>query len=208
DESLLKALKDRDKLSRTIENIYAYTHMKLDEDTRNSEYQSLSDKGIGLLVQVNEKMAFFEPELLTVEKETMDKYLEKNQDLKLYRHFLEDMMRQKEHVLTSREESILAQMGEVAMSPEKTYSMLNDADIKFPTIQDQDGENIEITQGNFIPLMESKDREVRKNAFESLYGVYKGLENTFASTLNGDIKNNIFNARLRNYTSTREASLS
>src|SRR5699024_11189117 len=102
DESLLKALKDRDKLSRTIENIYAYTHMKLDEDTRNSESQSLSDKGIGLLVQVNEKMAFFEPELLTLEKETMDKYLEKNQDLKLYRHFLEDMMRQKEHVLTSR----------------------------------------------------------------------------------------------------------
>ena len=98
-------------------------------------------------------------------------------------------------------------MGEVANAPQQIYSMLNNADIKFPTIKDDKGNEVEITQGNFIPLMESKDRNVRKAAFEGLYNTYFKFKNTYAQTLNGNIKKNIFNARVRNYSSSIEASL-
>src|SRR5699024_1494030 len=97
--------------------------------------------------------------------------------------------------------------GEVADSPQKIFSMLNNADLKFPTIQDENNEEIEITHGNFIPLMESENREVRKRAFKALYSTYENYKNTFAASLNGDIQKNIFNANIRNYKLSREASL-
>ncbi|MBC8589548.1 oligoendopeptidase F [Wansuia hejianensis] len=205
--SLLKALEDRDNIYRAISNIYSYAHMKLDVDTTNSQSQSLNDKATSLYVKVEEKTSFLVPELLKLREEDIERFLEDNETLKLYDQHLKNIMRQKDHVLSAREESILAQMGEVGGSPEKIYSMLNDADLKFPTIKDEKGKDVEITQGNFIPLMESKNRRVRKDAFKSLYKVYKSFENTFAATLNGDLKNNIFNSRIRNYNSTREASL-
>lgn len=206
-QNLLEALQDRDNLFRAIENVYVYTHMKLDEDTRNSQSQSISDKAMSLYVSINEKSSFLVPELLTLDEKILEKYIEEKEELKLYKKMLEDIMRQKQHVLSSREESILAQMGEVGNSPQKIYSMMNDADLKFPTIEGEDGKDIEITQGNFIPLMESKDREVRKRAFEAFYSVFDSFKNTFAATLNGDLKNNIFHSRIRNYESTRKASL-
>lgn len=207
-KNLLQALKDGDDLFRAMSNVYAYTHMKLDEDTTNSKSQSLSDKSLNLYVKVEEKSSFLVPEILTLDEETLNRYMEEQKDLKLYGKYLEDIMRQKDHVLSAREESILAQMGEVANSPEKIFSMMNDADLRFPKIKGEGEKEIEITQGNFIPLMESKDREVRKNAFKAFYSVYENFKNTFAATLNGDLKNNIFNAKIRNYKSTREASLS
>lgn len=207
-KNLLQALKDGDDLFRAMSNVYAYTHMKLDEDTTNSKSQSLSDKSLNLYVKVEEKSSFLVPEILTLDEETLNRYMEEQKDLKLYGKYLEDIMRQKDHVLSAREESILAQMGEVANSPEKIFSMMNDADLRFPKIKVEGEKEIEITQGNFIPLMESKDREVRKNAFKAFYSVYENFKNTFAATLNGDLKNNIFNAKIRNYKSTREASLS
>src|SRR5690606_11256844 len=147
------------------------------------------------------------PEILTLEISTLERFMEEKEELKLYKHYLDNIMRQKDHILSAREESILAQMGEVASAPEKIFSMLNDADLKFPTIKDEEGNDVEITHGNFIPLMESKDREVRKNAFKALYNTYKGFKNTFAASLNGDLKKNIFFAKIRNYKSSREASL-
>ena len=204
---LLEALTHRDELFRGIENVYAYSHMKLDEDTTNSESQILSDKAMNLYVQVEESSSFLVPEILTLDEEVLDRYMEEEEGLKLYDKFLKDIMRQKSHVLSAREESIVAQMGEVANSPQKIYSMMNDADLRFPTIKGEDGKDIEITQGNFIPLMESTDRDLRQRAFKEFYSVYDSFKNTFAAILNGDLKSNIFNARLRNYKSTREASL-
>lgn len=207
-ENLFNTLTKRDELYRLVENLYSYTHMKLDEDTRLGNSQELSDKGLSLYVDVEEKTSFLVPEILTLEEEQLKKFLEEKEDLKLYKHYLDDILRVKEHILSAREESILAQMGEVANSPQKIFSMLNNADLKFPTIKDENGKEVEITHGNFIPLMESKDREVRKAAFEELYKTYKSFKNTFAASLNGDLKNNIFNARIRNFSSSREASLS
>ena len=207
-ENLYKTLKDSDELFRLVENLYSYSHMKLDEDTRLGSSQELSDKGMSLMVDVQDKTSFLIPEILTIDEATLKKFIEEKEELKLYIQYLEDILRQKDHVLSAREESIVAQFGEVASSPEKIFSMLNNADLTFPTIKDEDGNDIEITSGNFIPLMESKNRDVRKNAFKELYKTYFSFKNTFASTLNGDLKNNVFNARLRNYKNSMEAAIS
>lgn len=206
-ENLYNVLNDMGDLYRITEQLYSYAHMKLDEDTREGNSQALSDKGLGLYVEVGEKTSYVVPEILTLDLATLEKYYEEKPELELYKKHIDDIMRQKEHVLSAREESILAQMGEVANSPQKIFSMLNNADIKFPTIKDEEGKDVEVTHGNFIPLMESKDRDVRKRAFEALYTTYKGFKNTFAASLNGDLKKNIFNATVRNYKSSREASL-
>lgn len=206
-KNLLDTLKDQDELYRLVENLYVYAHMRLDEDTRKSSSQELSDKGLSLYVEVGDKTSFVTPEILTLDKETLEKYFVEEPKLKLYSQYIENIIRQKEHVLSPREESILAQMGEIGNSPEKIYSMLNNADIKFPSIKDEDGEEVEITHGNFIPFMESDDRRVRKDAFKALYSTYESFKNTFAASLNGELKKNIFNANIRNYSSSREASL-
>ncbi|NLV87778.1 MAG: oligoendopeptidase F [Tissierellia bacterium] len=206
-DNLYKVLEAQGELYRLVENLYAYTHMKLDEDTREGKSQELSDKGLSLFVEVKEKTSFVTPEILALEISTLEKFFEEKEELKLYRQYLDNIMRQKDHILSAREESILAQMGEVASAPHKIFSMLNNADIKFPTIKDEQGNDVEITHGNFIPLMESKNREVRKNAFKGLYSTYKSFKNTFAASLNGDLKKNIFYAKIRNYKSSREASL-
>lgn len=204
---LLKALKDLETLFRGISNIYTYTSLKFDEDTRIGDSQALTARAMNLYVQVEAGTSFFEPELLSLNEETIKVYMDEKPELKQYTQYFNNILRKKDHVLTSREESILAQSGEVGGAPQKIFSMLNNADIKFPTVKDEDGNDVEITKGNFIPFMESKNRDVRKNVFTEFYSVYEGLKNTFAATLDGELKNNIFNARIRNYKNTREASL-
>ena len=206
-KTFYKVLNDRDELYRITSHLYSYASMKLDQDTRVGESQALADKALGLYVEVEEKTSFLIPEILSLESSVFEKYFEETPELNLYKQDIDDIMRQKDHILSAREESILAQMGEVGNSPQKIFSMLNNADLKFPTIKDEQGKDVEITHGNFIPLMESKDRDVRKRAFEGLYSTYKGFKNTFAASLNGDLKKNIFNANVRNYNSSREASL-
>lgn len=206
-DSLLEALRDLETVSRSMMNVYTYTSLKLDEDTRLGDSQSISARARTLFVQFSSNTSFFEPELLTLDEETIHRYMEEKPELKLYTQYFDNILRMKDHVLTAREESILAQNGEVASAPSKIFSMLSNADIKFPTIKDENGNDVELTNGNFIPFMESKNRIVRKNAFENFYSVYEGLKNTFAATLDGDLKKNIFNANIRNYKNTREASL-
>ncbi|NLW23043.1 MAG: oligoendopeptidase F [Tissierellia bacterium] len=206
-ESLLNALKDRDDLYRTVSNVYSYTRMKLDEDTRVGKSQALYDKALAAYVQVREKTSFLEPEILQIDGNVLNSFYEEKEELKLYKHYLDDLLRQKDHVLSAREENLLAQMGEIANAPQQIYSMLNNADIRFPVIKNEEGVDVEITQANFIALMESKDRKVRKAAFKGLYHTYNNFKNTYAQILSGNIKKNIFNARVRNYKSSIEASL-
>ena len=206
--ALYDALKDREDLYRLIENMYSYSHMKLDEDTRLSENQELNDRAMNLYVEISDKTSFVVPEILTLDEDKIKEYIEENKDLKLYEQYLKDILREKKHVLSAREESILAQFGEVTGAPNKIYSMMIDADLKFPKIKDEKGNEVELTSGNFIPFMESTNREVRKEAFTELYKTYKGFKNTLAASLNGDLKGHIVNARLRNYNSSREAAIS
>lgn len=206
-KELLDTLKDQDELYRLVGHLYSYAHMKLDEDTRKTSSQELSDRGLGLYVEVQDKTSFVTPEILSLDEDKLEEYFVEEPKLKLYKKYISDIIRQKKHVLSPREESILAQMGEIGNSAEKIFSMLNNADIKFPVIKDENGKDVEITHGNFIPFMESDDREVRQNAFKALYSTYNGFKNTFAASLDGELKKNVFNANIRNYSSTREASL-
>lgn len=205
--TLLEVLKLRDELFRLTENVVVYARMRSDEDSRKSTYQALADRGMSLAAQIEEKASFIIPEILLLDESDLKKYLEEEEGLKIYAHYLEKAFGKKEHILSKEEEALLAQMGEVANSPENVFSMLNNADIKFPIIKDENNNDVEITHGNFIPLMESKDRRVRRDAFEGVYHTYKELENTFAATLNGCVKKNIFYAKARKYSSSIEASL-
>jgi len=204
---LLEVLKLRDQLSRITENIYTYAKMRQDEDTRNSTYQALTDRATGLMVEVEESLSFIVPELLMVEEDKIKSYIEETKELEIYAHYLDNILRRKAHTLSPREEAILAQTGDIATASENTFGMLNNADIKFPVIKDESNQDIEITHGTFIPLMESKDRRVRQDTFKGLYSTYYNFKNTFASTLSGNVKKNIFYSKLRNYNSALEASL-
>lgn len=206
-KNLLEALVLKDELSRIISNIYTYAKMRQDEDTRNSTYQALTDRATGLMVEVEESLSFIVPELLMMDEEKINKYLDETKDLKVYSHYLDNVLRKKKHTLTPREEAILAQTGDISTASEKIYGMLNNADLKFPTVKDEAGNDVEITHGNYIPLMENKDRRVRQDTFKAYYDTYFNYKNTFASTLSGNVKKNIFYSKLRNYNNALEASL-
>lgn len=206
-ENLLNTIEAMNEMYRIASKVYSYSSMKLDEDTRVGESQAMANKALATYVKVDEVTSFVTPEILEIDEETLEKYYEEVEGLRLYKQYLSEILRQKDHVLSAKEESLLAQMGELASAPQQIFSMLDNADMKFPTIKDEKGNEVEITHGNFIPLMENKNREVRKAAFEGLYSTYKKFENTYAQTLNGNTKKNIFYAKVRNYKSSIEASL-
>lgn len=205
--NLFKVLCLSDELGRIIENLYTYARMKLDENTKDSKFQSLSDRAESLAVEIESKTSFIVPEIMSMEDETVHNYIKEKEELKLYTHFLNELLRQRKHTLSEKEEAIIAQIGELSSTPENIFSMLNNADIVFPKVKNEEGKEVEITHGNFIPLMESKDRSVRKNAFKKLYSTYEGFRNTFATALSSEVKKNIFYSRVRNYDSALEASL-
>ncbi len=206
-DNLFKVLKLSDDLGRIIENLYTYAKMKLDENTADGKYQALSDRAESLSVDIETQTSFIVPEVMAMGDKKVHEYVDSNDGLKIYNQFLNELLRQKPHTLSEKEECIIAQMGELSSSPENIYSMLNNADIVFPKIKGEDGKEVEITHGNFIPLMESKDRDVRKNAFKALYGTYNSYRNTFATSLNSEVKKNIFYSKVRKYDSALESAL-
>ncbi|MFA5528086.1 MAG: oligoendopeptidase F, partial [Peptostreptococcales bacterium] len=200
-ETLLEAFRKKEELSRKIGNIYVYARMKKDEDNRVTKYQAMSEKAQSLSVEISMKLSFFTPELLGIPEEKLMAFLEENEDLRLYDFFIKDLLRNKPHILSKEEEYIIAQFGEMMAAPESIFRMINNADIKFGHITDEDGEEIELTHGKFINFMESPDRRVRKEAFEALYSAYKKQKNTLASTYNYSTKGDAMGAKLRKYDS-------
>ncbi|QIB26393.1 oligoendopeptidase F [Caloranaerobacter azorensis] len=206
-KTLLEVLELESKILRIVENVYTYAKMRKDEDTRNDKYQALTDRATSLMVEVEESTSFIVPEILLIDESILNDYFENVEGLKLYRHYIERIVRRKKHYLSPEEEAIIAQAGELANSPETIFGMLNNADMKFSTITDEKGNEITITHGNFIKLMESKDRRVRKDAFKGLYDTYNKYRNTFAVTLSSNIKKDIFYSKVRKYNSSLEAAL-
>lgn len=146
------------------------------------------------------------PEVLSLSDEQLDALIN-NSDLALYKKTLEEMRRQKAHVLSKAEEALLAQVGSVTQAPNTIYSMLSNADLKFPKVKNEQGEEIELTQGRYIQFLESKNRDVRANAFKAMYDTYGKLRNTMAATLNANVTKNVFYSRARKYPSALEMSL-
>jgi len=206
--TFLECLKLRDKIVCMAEKLYTYAKMKRDEDNSNSKYQALTDRAVGVLTEVSAAISYIEPEIISLDEELLKKFIEGNAELKIYLHYIDNILREKSHILSQREEELLALVSEIAEAPSEIFSMLNNADIKFPVIVDENGEEVELTKGRYIRFLESKDRRVRKEAYEKLYEVYKGFRNTFASSLSNNIRQERFFARVRKYNSTLEASLS
>ena len=206
-EQLLKGLEYYAELSQTLEKLYSFAHMKKDEDNGNTEAQALLDRAQSLLVEGTSAVSFMIPELLAIPEETLNTYIESLDGLQIYDQFLHEVARRKAHVLSAQEEQLLAMAGEVGAAPRNIFTMLNNADLKFPNVHNESGEEIELTKGRYTQLMESQNREVRKEAFQTLYETYEKQKNTIASTLNSSIKKDIFFSKARRYGSTREASL-
>lgn len=207
-EQLYNALQLQDKLLERLGRLYTYAHMRYDQDTANSFYQGLDDRIKNLYSQAGSSLAFIVPEILAVDEEKIKGFLEEKPELKLYEHALEEINLQRPHVLSAEQEALLAEASEVMNSPSNTFGMLNNADLEFPSIKDENGEEVEITHGRYIRFLESSDRRVREDAFKAVYKTYGSFRNTFASTLSGNIKKDNFNARVRKYDSARHAALS
>lgn len=207
-DTLLAAFQKRDDIWRRLEKIYVYARMRRDENNAETKYQAMADQCNSVIAAVSASMAFFTPELLSASEETILAYIDAAPGLEIYRFAICDTMRQKAHILTQAEENILAQMSEVTGATNDIFTMLNNADIKFGTIIDEDGDETEVTHGNFIKFMESHDRDVRKNAYNAVYDAYKELINTIASAYNYNTKTDVVSARIRKYESARAAALS
>lgn len=195
-----------DDISLHTERLYVYANMRHHEDTAEPQYQSLSEKSKQLTVTVGEALSFMTPEILALSDEQLDKLIA-DPALASYSFTLTEMKRQKAHVLSKQEEALLAQVGSMSKAPESIYSMLNNADMKFPKIKNEKGEEVELTHGRYIQFLESRNADVRKAAFEAVYGTYRGQRNTIAATLNANVTKNLFYARARKYPSTLEMYL-
>ncbi len=207
-EKLLAALTEKDAIWQKLERAYVYARMKLDEDNRVSAQQAMYDKVSGVIAKVSAAMSFVTPELLSASEETLRSFVKELPALSQYAFVIEDLIREKQHVLSKEEENILAQLSEVTDAPDTIFTMLNNADIKFGTICDEDGEEAAVTHGNYITFMESHDRNVRKAAFTNMYEAYKGLINTIASAYSYNVKTDVIGANIRHYDSARGAALS
>jgi len=204
---LLDCLQLSTGMTRIYEKVYVYAHMRSHEDSTNTLYQGFADRAESLGVTVNSANSFIVPGILAIPDERLKGFLAESEDLRFYDRYLEEIIRMKPHVLSAAEEQLLAMTGEMAQAPGAIFNMLNNADIKFPVIKDEAGNDIELTKGRYTQLMESRDRRVRKDAFDAMYSTYSKQKNTLAALLNANVKANIFNARARKYSSVREQSL-
>ena len=206
-EVLLSMQKLSDELNQLLEKIYVYANQRLHENTDNSTYQNMASQAQGLLVELSESLSFVEPELMELPDGIIETFLDENEELLVYRQYFENIIRQKKHVLPTEQERLLAAMGEVAESPKDIFSMFNNADIRFPEITGEDGHPVQVTHGRYMSLMQSRNRQVRKDAFEAMYGVYGDWRNTLAAMYRANVKQEAFLAKAHKYTSDLEAAL-
>ena len=205
-ETLLSALETYENLSRKLANLVVYARLKMDENTKDSKYQGMVSRSEKLATEIQKENAFFIPELLEGDEQTIKQLLE-HPDLAHYQKFFDDLLRKKPHILSEEMESVLAQVGELGDAPSNAYGMLLNADMTFEDAVDAKGETHTITNGSYVPLLMSKDRTLRRDAFEKYYKVYKDHINTLSSLLQSEVNKNIFFSRMRNHGSAREAAL-
>ncbi len=198
----------RDRAYELMGRLFVYAHMRLDEDSTNGTYQALNDRVTTLYSELNTAGAYVTPEILALPPQRIEAYLQATPGLQTYRHVLDEIERQRAHVLSAEVEALLAQAAEIGNAPERIFEMLDYADLKLPQVHDENGDLVALTQGNYVAkFLESRNRDVRREAFETMLGAYRGFNNTFAATLSGQVKRDIFFARAHKYGSALEAAL-
>lgn len=206
-DALLRAFRLRDDMWQQLEKAYVYARMKRDEDNRVSKYQAMTDKCFAAIAKMSAASSFFTPELLEAPENKLLGFLDSNKELEIYRFAITETLRQKSHVLSKSEENLMAQLSEVTGASGDIFTMLNNADIKFGTITDDNGNPTQLTHGNYITFMESHNRQVRKEAFTHMYEAYKNQINTIATAYNYNTKTDVITARIRHYQSAKHAAL-
>ncbi|MGK0465869.1 oligoendopeptidase F [Clostridium sp.] len=206
-EELLSFLESNVEIERLLDKLLVYAHLRSDEDTAKAEFQVLKNKIDSYGAEVSSVTAFFVPELLSLKDGAIDDAICKLPELKLYEFYLKDILDQKPHILSSEGEKLMASVSDCLNAPGNIFGMLTNADMTFTSIKDESGNEIELTEGNYSSFIKSKDRRIRKEAFEALFKTYNGFRNTLTTSLTSSIKNFIFNAKTRNYSSALESSL-
>lgn len=195
-------------LSRRLEKLYVYASMKNDQDTTVAKYQEYQAKATAIYAKFSEIFAFYEPELMQLSKEAFEDFVAETPALSAYAHFFEQLFKRQPHVLSQAEEELLAGAQEIFGAAGETFGILDNADIIFPIVLDDEGKEIQLTHGNFISLLESKNRDVRKEAYQALYATYEQFQHTYAKTLQTNVKVHNYEARVHHFKSAREAALS
>lgn len=205
--TLFEALELRNELILKYSHLAVYSHLNSDVDTANSHYQGLQTRTRNLGTSLSAALSFFEPELLDSNENLIKAYLKELPELAVYDFEFELLFRKRPHILSLKEETLLAKASQVLSSPATTFSILNNADLKFPNIVDESGNEVELSHGRYSRFMESQNRQVRQDAFKGMYSVYDQLQHTFASTLSSNVKHHNFNADVRGFTSARQSAL-
>ena len=206
-ESLLNITERYLDLNRRLEKLYVYAHMKNDQDTRVAKYQEYYAKAMTLYSQLDQVFSFYEPEFMAITEEQYKNFLSEEPKLQPYKHYFDKLLQNKDHVLSQREEELLAGAGEIFGAASETFAILDNADIVFPFVKDEDGNEVQLSHGVYMRLVESKNREVRRGAYEALYSTYEQYQHTYAKTLQTNVKVQNYRAKVRNYKSAREAAL-
>ena len=205
-ESLKAGLDKINEISEKAELVYLYAMLHKSGDNGDPEYQQMEGRAITLIVKMSTVASFIEPEILAADEETVKGYMEK-EELKTYRHMLEDVMRGRAHMLPAEQEKMLAMLSDVSGNCRNAFDMLESVDMTFPTIKDEKGEEVTLTHGNFGVFRESSDVRVRKDSFEAYFGEFKKYINTFTATYSGTVKMNAFFSNVRRHANPCEAAL-
>ncbi len=207
-QTLFEALKRRDAAGDILGRMFVYAYMRLHQDSTDNTYQAMADRVTTLANDINTATSYQTPEILAIPQERLDAFLQEEPGLQVYRHALDEITRERPHILSAEIEALLAQAAELGNAPERIYEMFSSADLTLPSVRDAEGDEVQLTQGNFVShFLEGRDRDVRRNAFDAMFGAYQSYRNTIATMLGAQVKRNIFFARARRYNSSLQAAL-
>ncbi len=206
-QALLRALKLRDDVTMRLWQIYIYANRRLDSDSTDPIGQALAERAGSVVARIGAATAFIDPEILAIPAERIAAWQREEPRLQVYTHALKELARQRAHVRSAEVEGILAEYGDVTRAPNEIYDVLTNADIVFPTIEDEQSQPVQLSHARYGRYMESQDRRVRRDAFKGMYSAIGGLRNTLGTVLAAEIRSHTISARVRNYQSSLEAAL-
>ncbi len=206
-DSLYQCLKYDEETGIKLERLHLYSMLSHDGDMSVTKFQAMDDRIKNLYTQVSTAGSFIRPELMKIPEDTLLKMVNSKSELKIYEHFVKNLIRSKAHTLDEKQEMLLSLAGETVQASYNTFSIFTNTDLTFPILKDEKGNEISMSHGRYYAAMYSKDRKFRERAFNAYYEPYENYKNTFSSLLNGNIKSNIFTAKARKYNSVRESSL-
>lgn len=206
-DALLKATSFYLDLNRKLEKVYVYAQLKNDQDTSETKYQAMFSRVESMVAKFGAAVSWFDPELLTLSESTMKQYYDQEPKLIDYKRLFDQTFEKRGHILSNDVEKVLAGASDIFSAGEKTFGILDNTDLPFPVVTDDNGNQVQLSQGVYGILLESTSQDVRKQAFKKLYEVYGQFQHTLAATLTTNVKNHNFKAQVRKYSSALEAAL-